>query len=89
MANLEKRIAALEATKAPADEMTIIRRYVNAANLDAEIHRLRDDEGKTWTRQLGETEQELIDRATREVSRNAWGVASLKADDMEVCHAAH
>lgn len=89
MANLEKRIAALEATKAPADDLTIIRRYVSAANLNAEIHRLRDDEGKTWTRQPGETEQGLIDRASLEVKRTPWGVASLTADGAEVRHAAH
>ena len=29
MLNLEKRIAALEATSAPADDMTIIRRFVS------------------------------------------------------------
>lgn len=89
MQKLEKRIAALEATSTPADDMTIIRRFVSPGHLDAEIHRLRDDDGKLWTRQPGESEQELIDRASKEVQRNPWGVASLITDDSEVCHAEH
>lgn len=89
MLNLEKRIAALEATSAPADEMTIIRRFVIPGRLDAEIHRLRGDDGEEWTRQLGETEQELIDRASLEVKRNSYGVACLTADSGEVQHVEH
>ena len=89
MLNLEKRIAALEATKAPADDLTIIRRYVSRGQLDAEIFSLRDDDGKTWTRQPDETEQALIDRASLEVKRTPWGVAILTMDDLEVRHAAH
>ena len=89
MQSLEKRITALETTSAPADDMTIIRRIVSLGNLDAEIHRLRDDNGKIWTRQPSETEQELIDRATLEVKRNPWGVASLTADNVEVPDAEH
>ena len=89
MQNLEKRIAALEATTAPTDDMTIIRRMVRLGHLDAEICRLRDDEGGLWTRQPGETEQELIDRASLDVKRNPWGVACLTADAGEVLHAEH
>ena len=89
MQRLEKRIAALEATSAPADDFTIIRRVVSPGHLDAEIHRLRDDDGKLWTRQPGETEQELIDRATLEVKRSPWGVASLAADSVKVPDAEH
>ena len=89
MQNLEKRIAALEATSAPADDFTIIRRVVSPGHLDAEIHRLRDDDGKLWTRQPGETEQALIDRASLEVKRTPWGIASLTGDDAEVPHAEH
>lgn len=89
MQNLEKRIAALEATTAPADEITIIRKFVSPGHLDGEITRLRDDDGKLWTRQPGESEQELIDRATLEVKRTPWGVASLTADDVETPHADH
>ena len=89
MQRLEKRIAALEATSAPADEFTIIRRLVSPGHLDAEIHRLRDDDGKTWTRQPGEPEQALINRASLEVKRTPWGIASLTADRVEVPHAEH
>lgn len=89
MQNLEKRIAALEATRAPADEITIILRFVNPGRLEAEIHRLRDDDGNLWTRQPDETEQGLIDRASLEVKRTPWGVAILTTKDVEVCHADH
>ena len=81
MQNIEKRISALEATSAPADDMTIIRRIVRPGHLDAEIHRLRADDGAIWERLPGETERELIDLATLEVKRNPWGVASLVTDD--------
>lgn len=89
MQSLEKRIAALEVISAPADDMTIIRRFVSPGHLDAEIQRLRDDDGRLWTRQPGETEQALIDRASLEVKRTPWGVASLTADDAEVPYAEH
>lgn len=89
MQSLEKRIAALETTSAPADDFTIIRRFVSPGHLDAEIHCLRDDNGKLWTRKPGETEQALIDRASLEVKRTPWGIASLTADSVEVPHAEH
>ena len=89
MQNLEKRIAAMEAKSGPVDNMTIIRSFVSPGHLDAEIHRLRDDDGKAWMRQPGETEQQLIDRASLEVKRTPWGIASLTADDVEVPHAEH
>ena len=89
MQNLEKRITAMEAKSGPVDNMTIIRRFVSPGHLDAEIHRLRDDDGKAWMRQPGETEQQLIDRASLEVKRTPWGIASLTADDVEVLHAEH
>ena len=80
MQKLEKRIATLEATSAPADEMTIIRQYVSPGHLDDEIFCLCDDHGNQWTRLPNETQQELKDRATQGVKRNAWGVAILIAD---------
>jgi hypothetical protein len=89
MQNIERRIAALEAKTAPADDLTIIRRFVSPGRLNGEITRLRDDDGNHWTRQTGETEQELIDRASLAVKRSPWGVASLTADDSEVCRADH
>ena len=89
MLNLEKRITALEATSAPADDLTIIRKLVRYGHLDAEIYRLCDDDGRVWTRQPSETEQELIDRASLEMKRNPWGVASLTADSVMVPDAEH
>ena len=89
MQKLEKRIAALEAMSAPVDDMTIIRRFVSPGHVDAEILRLRDDDGKTWIRQPDETEQALIDRASLEVRRTPWGFANLTADGMEMLHVKH
>lgn len=84
MLNLEKRIAALEVVSKSPDELTIIRRFVRPGHLDAEINRLRGDDGKLWTRQTGETEQELIDRASLEVTRSPLGIARLTMDNVEV-----
>ena len=89
MQTFERRLAALEQANPPADELTIIRRMVSPGHLDAEIYRLRADDGTLWTRQPGETEQGLIDRASKEVKRTPWGVASLITDDAEVCRAEH
>ena len=89
MQSLEKRIAGLEVTSAPTEDMTIIRRMVRPGHLDAEICRLRDDEGNVWERKPGETEQGLIDRASLEVKRNPWGIACLTAVAGEVPHAEH
>jgi hypothetical protein len=52
---------------------------VTPGHLDDEVTRIRDDMHRFWTRMPGESEQELIDRATREVSRNANGFGSLYA----------
>lgn len=81
MQKLEKRIAALETTSAPVNNMTIIRRFVSPGGSDGEIYRLRDSNGTLWKRNSSETEQELIGRASSEVRRNAMGLASLIADD--------
>ena len=80
MASLETRITALE-TASPTDDLTIIRHFVSPGLLDDEIFCLCDDHGNQWTRQPNETEQELKDRATAEVKRNAWGVAILTMKD--------
>ena len=87
MQSTEKRIAALEAQKAPTEKYTLIRRFVSPGQPDTEIYRLSDDDGKLWARQPGETQQELIERATLEVKRTPWGVACLTADSREVSHA--
>ena len=77
MPNLEPRIAALERASPAPEGMVILRRFVSPGRLKEEIQRLQSDAGEEWTRQPGETEQELIDRASREATRNQWGVASL------------
>lgn len=89
MQTLEKRIAALEQANPPTEELTIIRRIVWPGHLDAEISRLRSGAGEAWERLPGETEQELVDRASREVKRNAFGVARLVSGDGEACHVEH
>ena len=87
MQNLKTRLAKLEAVALPPKELTLIRRFVSPGQIDREMNRLHDGDGYEWTRQPGETEQELIDRASREVKRTPWGVAILTADDGEVCRA--
>lgn len=63
MQNLERRISALESATTPAEKVTIIRRIIPG---DEEIQGLRSDDGRQWTRQAGETEQDLIKRASSE-----------------------
>ena len=69
----------------PADQFTIIRRMVSPGQLDAEIYALRGDDGNFWARQLGATEQELVDRASIEVKRSQWGVARLITASADEC----
>lgn len=85
MQNLEKRVAALELATPQADDLTIIRRYVRPGRLDDEIYLLTDGDGNAWTRQPGETEDALIDRASKEVKRSARGIGCLSGH----CEAAH
>jgi hypothetical protein len=80
MPSLESRIEALECAAPQREGITIIRRHITPGELNPAIVGLRADDGQTWQRQPGESEQELIDRAAREVQRNAWGVASLTAE---------
>ncbi len=87
MQNLDKRVSALEQSQPPVESLTIIRRFVTPGFLNEEIRTLSDDYGNRWTRQAGETEQQLIDRASKEVRRNAWGAAQLSTRH-EVEHAA-
>lgn len=87
MQNLERRIAALETASPPAEELTLIRRFVVPGHLDAEIDHIRDDDGKEWTRQPGETEAAFTDRATKETMPNKWGVKGLIASSKELHHA--
>jgi len=77
MQNLEKRIACLEQANPPAKVLTIIRLIVGTGQLIGEVCRLRGDDKEMWARLPGETERELIDRATLEVKRSPRGVARL------------
>ncbi len=87
MATLEKRIAALETAGAVgAEPITLVVQFVKPGHLDAEIQEMYTQEGQSWQRVEGETQQELIDRATREVTRSTCGVASLFADPASTQH---
>ena len=81
MQSLERRIAELEkAGAANEGPTTIIIRSITPGNLELEMQEMHDSKGsQQWKRQPGETEQELIDRATREVTRNGQGCALLIA----------
>jgi hypothetical protein len=81
MRSLERRIAELEkAGSANEGPMTIIIRCMTPGNLEVEIQELHDSKGsQQWKRQTGETEQGLIDRASREVKRDGPGCALLMA----------
>jgi hypothetical protein len=81
MQSLERRIAELEKAGSTGEgPMTIIIRCMTPGNLDVEIQKLHDwKNGQQWMRQPGETEQEFIDRATREVKRDGPGCALLMA----------
>ena len=79
MPSLENRIAALEKTVSTVEgPQTIVIRAITCASVEEEIHKLNDSKsGQRWERQLGETEQEFIDRASREVKRDGPGCALL------------
>ena len=78
MATLEKRIEALETAGAiGVAPITNIVRFIKPGRLDAAIEALHTKSGQSWQRMEGETQQELIDRATYEVERTAWGAALL------------
>lgn len=83
MQTLERRVSALEQASPASEGMTIIHRIVSPGHLDAEIYGLRADDGQQWTRQTGETEQLLIDRASKETKRNSWGFARLITDNTQ------
>ena len=82
MQTLERRICALERASPSTAVKTIIRRFLSPGDVEVEIHSLRGAaDGELWTRLPGETEQELIDRATVAVTRNHWGFAVLTMAD--------
>lgn len=75
---LERRISALEQAS-PADRIeAIIHRIVTPGEIDAEAQTARGiDDGGEWTRLPGESEDDLIARALREIPRKPGGVARL------------
>lgn len=83
MQSLERRIAELEKAGSTGEgPTTIIIRCLTRGNLEVEIQELHDSKGtQQWKRQPGETEQGLIDRASREVKRAGPGCALLMAGD--------
>ncbi|MBK7004901.1 MAG: hypothetical protein IPH37_06890 [Burkholderiales bacterium] len=87
MKNLERRIEAMEAIEPPAEELTIIRRIVWPGHLDAAIDHIRDDDGKEWTIQPGETEAAFTDRVISATQPNKNGVKRLIASNMELTNA--
>lgn len=77
MNTLERRLSVLEQAS-PADRIdAIIHRVIVPGDLDAEARTARGIDGGEWTRQPGETEDDMIDRALREIPRKPGGVAKL------------
>ena len=85
MQSLEKRIAELEKSQPSNDGVkTIIIRFISPGGSDDELQALHSySGGQHWTRDPSESEQNFIDRATRQVKRKGPGCALLMAGDME------
>ncbi len=77
MPSLDVRLKALEVKTSPAEPLTIIRRFVSPGQLLPELQGLQDDKGNEWLRLPGETEQNLIDRASLKAWRSPGGVICL------------
>jgi hypothetical protein len=75
---LARRLTVLERAS-PADRITaIIHRIVSPGNLGAEATTAREVGGTgDWRRLADESEEDLIDRALREVPRRPGGVTRL------------
>jgi hypothetical protein len=71
MQALEKRIAALEQAAPAYDSTPMFIHFVGMGNKQ-EIQLITNG-GKEWTRQPGESEQDLQDRAERETEPNPHG----------------
>lgn len=86
MATIEKRLAALEqASYGDRFPKTIIVCYLTLGDTGPNIRRLksgyRSDEIQEWEREPVETEEDFKERASKEVSRNAGGIAMLFQDN--------
>jgi hypothetical protein len=79
---LENRIDALERKMATNDELTVwiisfVRPGPNGP-IESEPIAYVGNDGERWDRQKGETLDQLKERASREVTRSAWGFACLR-----------
>ena len=81
MQALEKRVAALEQAGPASNDWVIVVKLVRPGHPDEAIHRLRSDDDERWERLPGESEDELVARARREVRRNEWGAARLITEE--------
>ena len=81
MQSLEKRIAELEKAQPINDGVqTIIVRFISPGVSGDALQALHSySGGQHWTRDPSESEQNFIDRASREVKRNGRGIALLMA----------
>jgi len=83
MSTLERRIAAIETKASPYDGLpkTIFITFLTPGDTGPGIRKLRHSfagEGcQEWERGTGESEQEFRDRASKEATRNAVGMAML------------
>ena len=81
MQSLEKRVTALEqVTTDNGFPDTIFILFKNPGQTETEIHKLCNSSGVDrleWLRGPDESEREFEDRASREVPRNAGGIAML------------
>jgi hypothetical protein len=68
MANIEKRIAALEQTSPQAAKVIFII-LVGVGEVGNEIIHIYNNDGKEWNRLPGETEKAFRDRATSETTQ--------------------
>lgn len=68
MANIEKRLLALEQTSPQAAKVIFII-FVGMGEVGNEIIHIYNNEGKEWNRLPGETEKAFRDRATSETTQ--------------------
>ena len=83
MLNLEKRIAELEKAQPSNDGVkTIIVRFISPGVSDDDLQALHSYSGaQHWTRDPSESEQNFVDRASREVERKGLGCVLLLQGD--------
>lgn len=77
--SLERRVSGLEQLTPPDQHMTLIVRFDEPGQPDAEVRVLTAGAAR-WERRPGETEDGFKVRAERKVLRSALGVAVLVSD---------